>query len=234
MYCTRPLSTASSLMFSNKSNTDTKPFYLYKGLTPEKEESLKIYPVDPVTTKSSSIGLSSVSSVSSTSSSLSSATTNTYHHTNEMYSLPTPPGSTVSFTTYKDTSSLKVNNILSPTSTSSDHEEHDHSESDTFNDNELIQEIRSRVDHKVKYKCNYPGCHYKGTFLSKDYLRRHIREQHRRSKDHICSGYHPNGQKWGCNKKFSRPYQLVNHWRGQRSLKRCGVPETELRKYGIL
>ena len=107
-------------------------------------------------------------------------------------------------------------------------------EIDSENDH-LIQEIKStNAKEKVRFKCNYKGCHYKGTFLSKDYLRRHIREQHRRSKEHICMGYHSNGVRWGCNKKFSRPYQLVNHWRGQRSLKRCGVPRDELSKNGII
>ncbi|KAG7700252.1 hypothetical protein KL930_000940 [Ogataea haglerorum] len=85
-----------------------------------------------------------------------------------------------------------------------------------------------------KFKCTYPGCKYKGTFLSKDYLRRHIREQHRKTKLHACEGRNKDDTVWGCSKKFSRPYQLINHWRGQRSLKKCGVPAEELMRYGII
>ncbi|VEU20211.1 DEKNAAC101049 [Brettanomyces naardenensis] len=92
---------------------------------------------------------------------------------------------------------------------------------------------RSQVD-KVRCQCPYKGCSYKGTFMSKDYLRRHIREQHRHSRGHVCLGINPDGSSWGCRKRFNRPYQLVNHWRGQRSLRKCGVPDTELVKYGIV
>ncbi|GMG19824.1 unnamed protein product [Ambrosiozyma monospora] len=84
------------------------------------------------------------------------------------------------------------------------------------------------------FKCGHPDCKYRGTFLSKDYLRRHIREQHRGAKGHVCKGVNADGSTWGCSKKFNRPYQLVNHWKGQRSLKRCGVPKSELAKYGIM
>lgn len=158
---------------SNESNTNlhNKPFYLYKGLNPEREEALKIYPNKE--NKDNYYTYSSYSPISEFSSS----------------------------------------------------------------DNEIEIGIGIEVVDKTNettFKCNYPCCRYKGTFLSKDYLRRHIREQHRRSKEHICKGYNLNGEKWGCNKKFSRPYQLVNHWKGQRSLKRCGVPEVELKKRGII
>ncbi|KAH3662023.1 hypothetical protein OGAPHI_006204 [Ogataea philodendri] len=90
------------------------------------------------------------------------------------------------------------------------------------------------VHERNKFKCTFPNCKYKGTFLSKDYLRRHIREQHRKTKLHACEGRNKDDTVWGCSKKFSRPYQLINHWRGQRSLKKCGVPTEELIRYGII
>ncbi|GMM27380.1 hypothetical protein DAMA08_000960 [Martiniozyma asiatica (nom. inval.)] len=89
-------------------------------------------------------------------------------------------------------------------------------------------------DQHSKYQCDYPGCKYAGFFLSKDYLRRHVREQHKKTRRHICYGVNPDGTTWGCNKRFNRPYQLVNHWKGQRSLKRCGVVKSELVKAGIV
>lgn len=245
----------------------SRPFYLYKGLDPQKEEALKIYPVNDIRPVLQHPSISPCSSFSSSSSS--SILTYPIKNSISGYSLPSPPSSISksradSFNLFHRASTgelphphLQPPHTLSPSTSSSsisnsdiddiDHEsehdhdhdhEHDHeSEDDNTemgNENELIKEIRSGIENdRVKYKCNYTGCHYKGTFLSKDYLRRHIREQHRRSKEHICKGFHSNGEKWGCNKKFSRPYQLVNHWRGQRSLKRCGVPLSELRRCGI-
>lgn len=94
---------------------------------------------------------------------------------------------------------------------------------------DVVTDFRDRN----RCRCTYKGCTYKGTFLSKDYLRRHIREQHKHSRGHYCQGHNADGTTWGCRKRFNRPYQLVNHWRGQRSLKKCGVPDSELKKYGI-
>lgn len=263
-----------------------RPFYLYKGLDPKKEEALKIYPVDsnnssdcPASRNPSVSPFSSISSASSSSTMLNPIPT--YQARNSvsglgfggntrgtLYALPSPPssiskGRVSSFSLYHQVAEQQLQHqqlhehSFSPSSSTSsmsnsdvdvdelDHDlDHEHGHGieiqvdtetdDIGNENELIKEIRSGIENdRVKYKCNYTGCHYKGTFLSKDYLRRHIREQHRRSKEHICKGFHSNGEKWGCNKKFSRPYQLVNHWRGQRSLKRCGVPLGELRRCGI-
>jgi hypothetical protein len=179
---------------------DSKPFYLYKGLNPEREEALKVYP--------NSLNIYPMSSSQSSSSSSSSA------HSSSSFSMP--------LTNKNDRNSFSSNS----------EDEHDQ---DKYN-NESVTVIHPALgsDEKIKFKCNYPDCRYKGEFLSRDYLRRHIREQHKRSREHVCLGYKSNGEKWGCNKKFSRPYQLVNHWRGQRSLKRCGVPEYELRKNGVL
>lgn len=281
-------------VISNGEESDSpqaaRPFYLYKGLDPKKEEALKIYPMDSNTSDCQASRNPSVSPFSSFSSasSASSASTMpasipTYQARNgasglglgvggnarsTLYALPSPPssiskGRVSSFSLYHQVAEQQLQHqqlhehSFSPSSSTSsmsnsdvdvdelDHDlDHEHGHGieiqvdtetdDIGNENELIKEIRSGIENdRVKYKCNYTGCHYKGTFLSKDYLRRHIREQHRRSKEHICKGFHSNGEKWGCNKKFSRPYQLVNHWRGQRSLKRCGVPLGELRRCGI-
>lgn len=76
--------------------------------------------------------------------------------------------------------------------------------------------------------CPHADCKYKGTFQNVDYLRRHIKEQHISSREHKCKG---NG--WGCGKSFKRPYQLVNHWRGRRSLINCNVPQEIIDKHFI-
>lgn len=80
------------------------------------------------------------------------------------------------------------------------------------------------------YQCPYQDCKYRGTFQSVDYLRRHIKEQHLVKPDdqHLCQG-----QNWGCGKSFKRPYQLVNHWKSQRSLLNCRVPSEILEKHQI-
>lgn len=82
--------------------------------------------------------------------------------------------------------------------------------------------------NEAPFNCPYFDCKYRGTFQNVDYLRRHIKEQHITSNDHKCAG--PN---WGCGKVFKRPYQLVNHWRGRRSLLNCEVPQDILDKYQI-
>lgn len=201
----------SSLVYASNTPTITittpkatsQPFYLYKGLNPEREEQLKIYPIQ-----------------NNLEASHTAATGGRYDYS--VYSaeaLPSPP---LSIERRESEESLSSISIFSLT----------HSDVDDV-EAELIRD-GGDLKNKPKFKCTHPGCRYKGTFLSKDYLRRHIREQHKRSREHICQGYNKDGTRWGCDKKFSRPYQLVNHWRGQRSLKRCGVPECELRKAGVL
>ncbi|AWU73772.1 uncharacterized protein C5L36_0A03720 [Pichia kudriavzevii] len=167
---------------------NVRPFYLYKGLDPQREEQFKIYPV--------SNGPNAVLGAN-------------VNRSDAVMAAAAPPSPSTSTSSESDDESSVL-------------------------DNELIKEIKDSATDKLKYKCNYPGCRYKGTFLSKDYIRRHIREQHKREREHVCQGFHSNGEMWGCNKRFSRPYQLINHWRGQRSLKRCGVPESELRRCGVL
>lgn len=231
---------------NNNNNTknddifEAKPFLLYKGLNPDVEEKLKIFPLtndiiysdinNSEITSSVSSSPSPVSSIeidkkySILSSSPSISPTSSITSSNSPFNYTTIP-----IPGYNKLFLNTSNDELSFISSNSDSDEND--------DNELIKEIHLNDDNdnkRIRYKCNYHSCRYKGTFLSKDYLRRHIREQHRRSKEHVCMGFSINGEKWGCNKKFSRPYQLVNHWRGQRSLKRCGVPEEELRRRGIL
>lgn len=76
--------------------------------------------------------------------------------------------------------------------------------------------------------CPYIDCKYRGTFQTVDYLRRHTKEQHITSNEHCCKG-----PTWGCGKNFKRPYQLVNHWKGRRSLLNCNVPQKILDKYNI-
>lgn len=94
--------------------------------------------------------------------------------------------------------------------------------------------INIKKGGKVRCKCPYKDCPYKGTFMSKDYLRRHIREQHKHSRPHACYGINNKGVTWGCGKRFNRPYQLANHWKTKRSLERCHVPDMILKKYGII
>ncbi|GMG38385.1 unnamed protein product [Ambrosiozyma monospora] len=75
-----------------------------------------------------------------------------------------------------------------------------------------------------QYKCPYEDCKFEGAFQSQDYLKRHIREQHKEKGKHVCSGIY-NGKTWGCNKRFNRPYQLTNHWDSIKSLNECHVPD---------
>ncbi|GMM31133.1 hypothetical protein DAMA08_038780 [Martiniozyma asiatica (nom. inval.)] len=85
--------------------------------------------------------------------------------------------------------------------------------------------------------CPYPDCKYMGTFQTADYLRRHIKEQHiqQSNRSHICGGINEEtGVEWGCGKVFKRPYQLVNHWKGRRSLKKCNVPDLILLEHEIV
>lgn len=85
--------------------------------------------------------------------------------------------------------------------------------------------------------CPFDNCKYKGSFQSIDYLRRHIKEQHQQNnnKAHKCFGFNDaDGSYWGCNHVFKRPYQLINHWKGRRSLKGCQVPDSLLNKHGIV
>lgn len=85
--------------------------------------------------------------------------------------------------------------------------------------------------------CPFDNCKYKGSFQSIDYLRRHIKEQHQlnNNKVHKCFGLNEeDGSYWGCNHVFKRPYQLINHWKGRRSLKGCQVPDSLLNKHGIV
>lgn len=89
---------------------------------------------------------------------------------------------------------------------------------------------RSRFN-KILTPCPIKSCPYKGLFQTCDYLKRHIREQHgRNARLYNCEGYHGEGKegKWGCGKGFKRLYQLHNHWKGPRSLKKCNVPKEVL------
>ncbi|GMM30703.1 hypothetical protein DAMA08_034480 [Martiniozyma asiatica (nom. inval.)] len=82
--------------------------------------------------------------------------------------------------------------------------------------------------NKILLSCPIADCPYTGLFKTPDYLKRHIREQHgKNSRLHYCSG-HINGINWGCGKGFKRLYQLHNHWKGPRSLKKCKVPQKVL------
>ena len=206
-----------------------KPFYLYKGLNPEREESFKIYPNIDNNNNNTTINHSNYKPLTLPSISLPLQFVN---HNNNVINNNIPK---------LDITSTEMRNSLSSSNTSStfttplstDNEIENENELIDNNDNYLSQDNSINSDNE-SIKCHYQGCRYKGTFLSKDYLRRHIREQHKRSREHICSGYNENGIKWGCNKTFSRPYQLVNHWRGQRSLKRCSVPVMKLKKAGVL
>lgn len=164
-----------------------------------------------------------------------------------LYKGPLPPGREEAFkiyplqinsTTISRCSSISsTNSQFTPVSASASSSS-SYSSSDDFSRTDSSTSLSSDNDNNYNgnsvYRCTHPNCRYKGTFLSKDYLRRHVREQHRRAREHVCRGHLSNGTTWGCNKKFSRPYQLVNHWKGQRSLRRCGVPEEELRKAGAL
>ncbi|ODV87406.1 hypothetical protein CANARDRAFT_26807 [[Candida] arabinofermentans NRRL YB-2248] len=88
---------------------------------------------------------------------------------------------------------------------------------------------KSKPRLRARYKCTFDGCKYNGSFQSKDYLRRHIREQHTHKREHRCTG----AGGWGCQRVFKRPYQLINHWKGVRSLRKCSVPERLLGEHGI-
>lgn len=86
---------------------------------------------------------------------------------------------------------------------------------------------RSRFN-KILTPCPIKSCPYQGMFKTCDYLKRHIREQHgKNARLYYCHG---NGveDKWGCGKGFKRLYQLHNHWKGPRSLKKCNVPKNIL------
>lgn len=84
---------------------------------------------------------------------------------------------------------------------------------------------RKRCD-KIRIACPVPACQYQKLFKTMDYLKRHIKEQHgMASKMHYCSGIDEiTHEKWGCDRGFKRLYQLHNHWKGERSLKKCNVP----------
>lgn len=210
-YLNSPITSSNSL--ASFPPPSSKPFLLYKGpLPPGKEEAFKIYPLQ-VNTNSASLPLQLPLPLSlplsSRCSSTSSASDDSTTH-----------------------SLISVNSLNSISSLSSDDDDSIYIHNNSTQLSSPTTSIPTPANNY--YRCTHPDCRYKGTFLSKDYLRRHVREQHRRSREHVCRGYHKNGSTWGCNKKFSRPYQLVNHWKGQRSLKRCGVPEHELRKVGAL
>ncbi|GME89816.1 unnamed protein product [Ambrosiozyma monospora] len=170
---------------------------------------------------------------------------------NDYQSVLTAPGN--NYKRHKTSnSSMSIASIASSNSTSTNNSNNNrynsassmsiYSSDDDDSDSNMTEKTIGSGDVTVEnngngrntFKCGHPDCKYRGTFLSKDYLRRHIREQHRGAKGHVCKGVNPDGSTWGCSKKFNRPYQLVNHWKGQRSLKRCGVPKSELAKYGIV
>ncbi|GMF79253.1 unnamed protein product [[Candida] boidinii] len=123
-------------------------------------------------------------------------------------------------------------------------EQHDHPHSPSTYKSEAISSKKlpkslisssSVISRTGKLICPYSDCKYKSSFSSKDYLRRHIKEQHKKCPVHHCCGVDPlTGKKWGCGKGFKRPYQLVNHWKGARSLGKCQLPENQLKKYNIL
>ncbi|GMF57358.1 unnamed protein product [[Candida] boidinii] len=123
-------------------------------------------------------------------------------------------------------------------------EQNDHSHSHSSYNSETISSKKSPkslissssvMPRTAKLICPYSDCKYKSAFSSKDYLRRHIKEQHKKRQVHYCCGIDPEtGKKWGCGKGFKRPYQLVNHWKGARSLGKCQLPEYQLKKYNII
>ncbi|ODV82613.1 hypothetical protein CANARDRAFT_204906 [[Candida] arabinofermentans NRRL YB-2248] len=204
------LSPSSSSLSSSSSSSSTysKPFYLYKfyDSAEQRMEDYKIFPTP-------------------------------YVHNSTLSQSPSNNPYTTRKQLSGDLSSSDTDHSFDEDDIDEEEEEEDE---DRQNEGSADLNLRPEIMllNNVKFKCNYPRCKYEGTFLSKDYLRRHIREQHRRSKTHSCDGILKTGEKagmpWGCGKKFNRPYQLVNHWRGQRSLKRCGVPQEELVRYGIL
>lgn len=87
---------------------------------------------------------------------------------------------------------------------------------------------RKRFD-KISLSCPVEGCPYKGSFRTVDYVKRHIREQHREAANLFhCHGYHPNGEEWGCGRRFKRLYQLHNHWKRPTTLRKCNVPTEKM------